>query len=349
MTDEDTNLPVQTEKPSLLDYLDSLLPFRIPRLPFVRTAANLDKAAARLVLANAEHSAARKDAATAKIKHQSNVEGRFLESAERIAEQALKRNEIPIDVALRYLEGETNIRFSNRAKVFEEAVKQLTFDPPIQDSQKSIDDDWLNMFSRLAEDKSSEELQSLFGKILAGEIREPGAINLRTLTVVSTLTSNEANRIVEAYQFVLRGSFIPSIDDIKLPDFNSLKLLGEMGIVTGIGGLFFSTLRVAPQQQSNLFGTKNGIGIRNMTDIELSYEIGALYLTEAGTQLYKIAKISETPLSYLRAVALAIAEGRSNLSLNPLPLAGKAELVLLTANDGAISVVESVLSNKANT
>lgn len=346
MTDEQNNLPVETEKRSLADYLDSLLPFRIPRLPFVRTAASFDKAASRLILAWSEQRAVRIDAATAKIKHQSNVEGRFLESAERIAVRALKQNEIPRDIALAYLESETQIKFTNRARVLEEAAKQLTFDPPTRESSHTIDDDWLNMFARLAEEKSSEELQSLFGKILAGEIREPGAINLRTLNVVSTLTNAEANKIVEVFRFVIDGRMIPSIDNIGGPSHSTISLMDEMGILTGAGGLFLTTNRIGPHEKRSLLGTTNGIGIENKTDSELKIEISTNFLTEAGKQLYKIAKIDETPLNYLRGIARVIADGTASLSFNDRSLAGKAEIVLLSANDGSMSVVEQILSSK---
>lgn len=164
MISDDNNLPMRVEQPSLLEYLDSFLPFRIPRIPFVQTAANLDKAAGRLILAKADQRVARIDAVTTKVKHQSAPEARFLKASEIIAEKSLKPNEIHKDAAFAYLEAETNIKFANREKILEQATKQLDSDPPNSDSTKSIDDDWLNTFSRFAEEKSSEELQSLLEK-----------------------------------------------------------------------------------------------------------------------------------------------------------------------------------------
>jgi hypothetical protein len=345
MTKEHTNLPVPSEKLSLVDYLESFLPFRIPRIPLVRTAANLDKAAARLILAKADQSVARIDAVTAKIKRQSKVEASFLKSAEQITEEALRANELPKEVAFAFLEAETKIRLGNRIKIVEEATKQLAHDPPEKDTDKVIDDDWLNMFSRIAEEKSSEELQSLFGKILAGEIREPGSVNLRTLTVVSTLTSAEANKIVEAFKYVVGQRLIVSLEDISGPNFATINLLGEMGIITGIGGVLMSTRKIAPRAKARLLGTKNGIDISNETDSELKIDIGAYFLTEAGVQLFKIAKLSDTPLDYLRLLAKAIADGRAgmSISLSEAALNGKAEIRLISVEGDKISVLEDVL------
>lgn len=45
----------------------------------------------------------------------------------------------------------------------------------------SIDEDWLNIFERYAEDASTERVQNLWGRVLAGEIRTPGRYAARTL------------------------------------------------------------------------------------------------------------------------------------------------------------------------
>jgi hypothetical protein len=53
-------------------------------------------------------------------------------------------------------------------------------------------DDWLNAFSRFAEDASSEKLQDLYARILAGEVVNRGSFSLPTLRVVSELDQQTA-------------------------------------------------------------------------------------------------------------------------------------------------------------
>ena len=55
-----------------------------------------------------------------------------------------------------------------------------------------ISDDWLNQFRDVACQKSSEEAQDLFSKVLAGEIRKPGSFSLRALTTLSDMDQNVA-------------------------------------------------------------------------------------------------------------------------------------------------------------
>ncbi len=50
-----------------------------------------------------------------------------------------------------------------------------------------IGDDWLNNFEREASSKSSHEMQFLFGKILAGEVRKPSTFSIKTVRLLSQL------------------------------------------------------------------------------------------------------------------------------------------------------------------
>lgn len=61
------------------------------------------------------------------------------------------------------------------------------------------DDDWINKFIRYSEDASSERLQLLFGKILAGELVNPGSFSPATLRAVSELTQSMAEDFTWAW------------------------------------------------------------------------------------------------------------------------------------------------------
>jgi hypothetical protein len=54
------------------------------------------------------------------------------------------------------------------------------------------DADWVARFFGVVQDVSAEEMQALWGKILAGEIRHPGRLSLRTLDILRNLTTAEA-------------------------------------------------------------------------------------------------------------------------------------------------------------
>ena len=58
--------------------------------------------------------------------------------------------------------------------------------------EKTIDDVWINIFEREARPQSTEEGQLLFGRILAGEIRNPGSYSFPTLKTLGELDQNTA-------------------------------------------------------------------------------------------------------------------------------------------------------------
>ena len=58
--------------------------------------------------------------------------------------------------------------------------------------EKTINDDFLNSFEEEARQKSTEDMQLLFGRILAGEIRKPGTYSIRAVKILGQLDQNVA-------------------------------------------------------------------------------------------------------------------------------------------------------------
>ena len=58
--------------------------------------------------------------------------------------------------------------------------------------EKVIDDDWLNSFETEARQKSTEEMQLRFGRVLAGEIKQPGSYSIKAVKILSHLDQNTA-------------------------------------------------------------------------------------------------------------------------------------------------------------
>ena len=58
--------------------------------------------------------------------------------------------------------------------------------------EKAIDDVWLNIFQAEARPQSTEDMQLLFGRILAGEIKQPGSYSIRSIRTLVELDQNTA-------------------------------------------------------------------------------------------------------------------------------------------------------------
>src|SRR5258706_1237199 len=87
----------------------------------------------------------------------------------------------------------------NLDKVSKVAVDQIQQDAShYTEEQKTtteiqpINDDWLNHFEHETGQKSTEEMQLLFGRILAGEIQKPSSYSIKTVKLLAQLDSRAA-------------------------------------------------------------------------------------------------------------------------------------------------------------
>ena len=160
-------------------------------------------------------------------------------------------------------------------------------------SEKSVDEDWLTRFFHIVEDVSSENMQIVWSKILAGEIIRPGRFSLRTLETIRNVSKVEAEIFQTIIPLVLKSSstiFITSDDDIlKKNDINyeMILRLAECGLVNP-NSLLTLTLTVTDCNYATVLNDKSLIKIegKNSTPFKLSHSIYAL--TKAGEELYAI-------------------------------------------------------------
>ena len=110
--------------------------------------------------------------------------------AQRISEQLNVSEEFVTLAATKFF-GNIVQEQLNLDSIFEKA--QLSLHNTPQDETNTdqnigeISDDWLNEFRGVACKKSSQEAHELFSKVLAGEIRKPGAFSLFALTTLANM------------------------------------------------------------------------------------------------------------------------------------------------------------------
>ena len=70
-------------------------------------------------------------------------------------------------------------------------------------TEEDIDPDWFHQFIQLSENTSSKMMQALWGKILAGEIANPGTFSFKSLTILKRMTNKEAIAFSHACQLAM--------------------------------------------------------------------------------------------------------------------------------------------------
>lgn len=124
----------------------------------------------------------------------------------------------------------------NIEAVVSNARQELDRDGRVSD--QPVDKDWINRFFSYAGDFSSEEIRILWGKLLAGEIRRPNSISLRTLDVLHNLSIQEAILFNEVAKHTLRSEegyyFLPfsrDIEKIPIVEYKDIVKLSECGLL----------------------------------------------------------------------------------------------------------------------
>ncbi|WP_394831680.1 DUF2806 domain-containing protein [Pendulispora rubella] len=105
-------------------------------------------------------------------------------------------------LAARFMETEQQgRRRANLITIAAEAADNL----PPHVSDEPVDPDWIERFFANAKDVSREDLQRLWGKLLAAEVAQPSRVPLRTLDTLRNLTVNEAKLLHKAASFLAVG------------------------------------------------------------------------------------------------------------------------------------------------
>ena len=128
----------------------------------------------------------------------------------------------------------------NREAVAQAALENLSSTGKSHEPQhegEDLDADWLNIFEKHVEDASTERMQNLWGRVLAGKIKTPGQYSLRTLRFLSELSQKDAEIFQEFSDFMF-NDFMPrkiflGPDGLTGKNLKSLSHLESLGLIQG--------------------------------------------------------------------------------------------------------------------
>lgn len=194
----------------------------------------------------------------------------------------------------------------NRDAVAREMVEELKGSKEFSGSSPSEpDDDWLNVFERYAEEASSERLQGLWGRVLAGEVRKPGRFSTRTLRFLSEFSQADA-LLFETYSKIAFETSIPL--SLAKPenkaDQSDLFHLESSGLIQGAMGLTLSRT-MTYNDSGHAYLQEDGLCLlfKGEPGAPITFEIIAL--TSLGQQLLCLVA-SRDAKSAARAFAKAV-------------------------------------------
>ncbi|PTL75526.1 DUF2806 domain-containing protein [Vitiosangium sp. GDMCC 1.1324] len=142
-----------------------------------------------------------------------------------LAFESATMKSLPAQIASRITYQEAK-RQNNLLKIVDEARKAL----PENVSQEPVDPDWGNRFFAGAQEISNEQMQQLWGRLLAGEVARPGSVSPRTLDHLRNMTSSDAKLFSKLCEFAFESDtgevFVLDVQHGRVPAAG-----GELGEV----------------------------------------------------------------------------------------------------------------------
>lgn len=233
------------------------------------------------------------------------------------------------DVSARNSATEEARREINASKAIIYAEEVLSNDPQTP-PERSIDDDWLFTWRDYAGGVSTEDLQQLWGKVLAGEVKSPGSYSLRTLEFLRGLSKDEAEHISSLASFVIEGRIVRSLKpflDEHGVTFNLLLAMQELGLLSGVEalGLTTSYKSLASERFVRALRSNGKVLVVENDDPSKVLTLEVYLLTGVGSQLLGLGSFPAN-IDYLRLAGKEIIKQGFAVQL--------ADWVQMTENEG---------------
>ena len=211
----------------------------------------------------------------------------------------------------------------NREAVGAAAVDELKSCTEPDDATVGIevpepDEEWLNVFERYAEEASTERMQKLWGRVLAGELRKRGSFSMRSLRFLSEFSQADAvlfaNFCENVFGECVPMSLVKPDADADIRDLLSLKAADLIeGAESGLQlTLTFDEHGFAWLREGKLLLLFTGapgekIVVRSYTLTPIGRELIGLLDRDVRACARKIANAIRTP--QIKAAHLAIPSG----------------------------------------
>lgn len=243
--------------------------------------------------------------------------------ANEAASIASKNSDITQRALERYVY-ELTSKQGTREAIARKTIELLVEEPPTTESD-GPSDDWLNLFSEYAERASSEHLQDIWARVLAGEIRRPASVSLRSLQFISLLDQHTARAAEVLLGRVFDGQYA-LIGNPSGSDYLQMNVARSAGLVSQLASDTTTTTVVGPLEfVAYSFGAE-AVVVRASAGTEIS--LRCTVLTPVGMELTSIVKAPPSEEAINLLVDMIKTQGNiRRIDRGRLPNLGSIELI----------------------
>ena len=208
-------------------------------------------------------------------------------------------------------------RQQNIERVTQIAVEQLETEKTV--SEEKVDEDWTTRFFSYAQDVSNEEMQDLWGRILAGEVKNPKSFSLRTLELIRNLSKSDAEIFSKIANFSVshgKDAFLIKGKDDELKKFgikfDDIALMEELGLLHSGEFLSFE-FQPLPNDKQNVFILGNTIVLFNKKANSAKQSLSIRLFTRIGKELLELIEVNPE-FKYIQSLATELKNDNSELT-----------------------------------
>ena len=223
--------------------------------------------------------------------------------ADRIrAESEIQVTDLHRRAMQRFFEEEAKNQ-SNMEEITRKALPHLKVDA----SPEDVENDWIRNFFDKCRLVSDDEMQELWGKVLAGQANAPGGYSRRTVNLLQSLDKEDAIQFTQlcGCGWMVGGVTLFVYDvtkriyaDMEIT-FGSLAHLDAIGLIRFESLAGFQRKDLPERFMVHYFGTPVILDLKE--DMDNSISVGQVLLTQAGEELAPIAgaKANESFFGYV--------------------------------------------------
>lgn len=166
------------------------------------------------------------------------------------------------------------------------ALAENVEDSDAQECKGDFNATWDARFWNYAQDMRDEDVQRIWGRLLAGEFKQPGSFSLKTLDVLHSIDTHDVRDFERIAPYVLNSTLVLNAVFKHLNiDFYREATLESVGIFIRQVTQTFNGIFIASNPKYIILGQKSSTQ---------KYAFQCCLLTPAGSELLKLIKVTDS-------------------------------------------------------
>ncbi len=220
---------------------------------------------------------------------------------------AVENSELPIQYSNGQLVVDTStkefIERTERRILFIEAKKQKNIEDIVSEaynnletekevSEELLQEEWINRFFNIVGEISSDDLKTIWSKILSEEIKEPGKCSIRTLESLKNISRDEAETFKKISNYIIKYNgiyYLPNEDSLLEYvniNYGEILKLDEASLINSAASV--SAVLSFDENIKEQYLTYNNNIVFGKKDGKCEIHLQAFPLTEVGKNIFDI-------------------------------------------------------------